>query len=115
MTNKEFRTDGVQLSIECGSLISDNLQSKKPIPTRMNCFVFVIFELSRKQIINLLKKWHTESLTNQDETETRKTLQVFLVLQKPFLFCFCAVVWGLYSLFSIFCIASFGDFTGLHI
>ena len=51
MTNKEFRTDGVQLSIECGSLISDNLQSKKPIPTRMNCFVFVIFELSRKQII----------------------------------------------------------------
>ena len=51
MTNKEFHTDGVQLSIECGSLISDNLQSKKPIPTRMNCFVFVIFELSREQII----------------------------------------------------------------
>ena len=104
MTNKEFRTDGVQLSIECGSLISDNLQSKKPIPTRMNCFVFVIFELSRKQ-----------SICSRRGTEIRKTLQVFLVLQKPFLFCFCAVVWGLYSLFSIFCIASFGDFTGLHI
>ena len=39
MTNKEFRTDGVQLSIECGSLISDNLQSKKPIPTRIALFL----------------------------------------------------------------------------
>ena len=39
MTNKEFCTDGVQLSIECGSLISDNLQSKKPIPTRIALFL----------------------------------------------------------------------------
>ena len=101
MTNKEFRTDGVQLSIECGSLISDNLQSKKPIPTRMNCFV--------------ARKWHTESLTNQDENWNQKDIAGVLGVPETFLFCFCAVVWGLYSLFSIFCITSFGDFTGLHI
>ena len=101
MTNKEFRTDGVQLSIECGSLISDNLQSKKPIPTRMNCFV--------------ARKWHTESLTNQDENWNQKNIAGVLGVAETFLFCFCAVVWGLYSLFSIFCIASFVDFTGLHI
>ena len=100
MTNKEFRTDGVQLSIECGSLISDNLQSKKPIPTRMNCFV--------------ARKWHTESLTNQDENSNQKDIASVLgVAETILVLLLCCGLGIIQSLFNL--IASFGDFTGLHI
>ena len=35
------------------------------------------------------------------------------MLHKPSLVRFSAVVWALFSVFSIFCVTSFGDFEGL--
>ena len=70
-----------------------------------------IYKSNDLLLLNLVNKYLLSNLFKTRDSVRLPNFGCFLVLRKPLLVRYCVEVWVLFSVFSIFCITSFGDRT----